>query len=563
MEAKTFRRSIFKNTLNLIKLYWEGDQKKTAIWLTLLIVTTIVFSVYNITHLNKWYQAFYIAIEKKDLHQIVRQLLVFLLIILIAGILLFMENYLIHSLRLKWRRWLTKHCLNEWFEKKVYYKTRLHESYIDNPDQRISEDIFNFVRISSDVFKDIVRSICTIVVFTVILWHLSKDLTNIPIPGYLVFMTILYSIIGYISVHIIGKNLRKFKYNQHKYEADFRYDLVKVRENSESIATYSGEKYEHNILTSLFNKISNNNIRIFAKERYLIVFSYLYNELSNVFSIAISLPSFVSGIISFGTLIQICEACKRVNNSLSYFLNSYFVIAELESVVDRLSIFLRHVNVKSKNTYSFQIKKSKMLNISINNLEVFLPNKTACLLKCDDLTLQFGQHVLIDGPNGIGKSTFLKVLAGIWPYVNGLICTPERCAFVPQKMYFTGNSLTTILSYPHDYLNVSNKDLFKIMKIFEIDYLFNQMDRNHDWNIELSHSEQQRIILIRALLHKPKWLLIDEQLEDLSDNVIANLLDYISDSKHQITVISTSNFYNKNNVCKITINKDDKMLIKI
>jgi len=535
MHLRDINRKFFRDIWNLTREYWHSEEKWQARGLLTVIIALNLAAVYIVVLFNIWFNRFYNALQNVDKNEIISALSEFCLLAAIHIIIAVYQLYLRQMLELKWRRWMTHKYLNTWLKDQVYYRLQLTDNDTDNPDQRISEDLNLFTSYTLRLALGLLKAIATLVSFIVILWQLSGTIViplggqQLVVSGYMVWVAILYSLIGTWVAHKIGKPLARLNFNQQRYEADFRFSLVRLRENSESIAFYGGEIREERAFLSRFGKVFENYWQIMQRQKRLTWFASSYGQIAIIFPLVVAMPRYFAKEIQLGGLLQTAQAFDKVQESLSFFVESYATLAEWKAVVDRLTSFIGHMRQVSQlppTSAVVQQGLSPVLNVS--RLDINLPDGRLILAGLN-LSVQPGETLLVAGPSGSGKSTLLRTLAGLWPYSNGSITLPSAGSFLflPQKSYLPLGTLRDTLLYPGLGKHVSDQEIERAMSLCKLDWLKGQLDRIEDWSRVLSLGEQQRIAFARVLLHKPDWLFVDEAtsaLDELTERALYTLL---------------------------------------
>ena len=525
MRLPGINRKFLQDTWNLIRDYWYSEEKWQARGLLAVIVTLNLAFVYILVLINKWFNRFYSALQNYDKAEIISAMGEFCLLAAFHVAIAVYKFYLQQMLEIKWRRWLTHTYLNTWLKNRMYYRLQLTDRYTDNPDQRISEDLRLFTSYTLNLSLGFLKAVVTLVSFIAILWQLSGTLViplgqqQVTIYGYMVWVALGYAVIGNWLAHKIGKTLAKLNFDQQRYEADFRFSMVRLRENSESIAFYGGEVREEQGFVTRFGKVFANYWQIMKRRKQLTWFASIYGQIAIIFPTVVSLPRYFAGEIQIGGLLQITQAFDKVQDSLSFFIDNYAAAAEWKSVVDRLTGFVGKMHEVSAliNSNDF-IQSGSEPVLAVHELNVDLPDGRR-LLSGLNLSLAAGDSLLVTGPSGSGKSTLLRALSGLWPYAQGTITLPEtrKILFLPQKSYLPLGTLRDVLLYPGPSEQVTDEDIYAAMSLCRLDSLKEQLDRVEDWSHVLSLGEQQRIAFVRALIHKPVWLFMDEATSALDE----------------------------------------------
>ena len=410
--------------------------------------------------INEWNARFYNALQDRNWDAFVYQLGYFCVLAAAYILLAVYQLYLNQWLQIRWRRWLTSAYLDHWLEGANHYRMQLLGDAADNPDQRISEDIAIFIQLTLNIGLQSVQFLTvTLASFMIILWALSAAAPlhlfgmSFDIPGYLLWAALLYAIIGTALTHLIGRPLIALNFQQQRYEADFRFNLVRVRENSEQIALLDGNRAERDRLLVRFANVVANWYAIMTRQKKLTFFTAGYNQASVVFPFILVSPAYFAGKVQLGGLMQTANAFGRVQDALSVFVTLYRSLAEWRAVIERLSGFDQSVAAARAVAVTppvIGVAQSEQASaIAFKDLAVRLPNGVP-LLNADDLSIRLGERVLVSGPSGAGKSTLFRALAGIWPFGAGTITVPKnaRLMILPQRPYFPIAPLAAAVAYP-------------------------------------------------------------------------------------------------------------------
>lgn len=538
-----FSRAFFGDAWRLTKAYFTSEEKKRAWGLLAAIIALTLGIVYMLVQLNQWYNVFYSALQDYNAKKIYDELLHFSWLAAIYIILSVYAYYLRQKLILHWRKWLTVRFIDEWLNHKTYYNLQLFGADTDNPDQRISEDVKLFVTMTLSLFLDFLKAVTTLLSFVAILYNLSGKLefdflgTHWAIDGYLFWSALVYSIAGTWITHVVGKKLVELNYVQQRYEADFRFSMIRMREAAESVAFYNGEEREGLVFKERFAKLLKNFWKLVNKQKELIWLGSGYGQIAIIFPFVVAMNRYLNKEFSLGGLMQVNSAFSRVQESLSFFVDAYSTIAEWQSVVMRLALFGRHMNTVVADAKDYHLEMEAGSVVQAEGLDVALPGGRV-LIRDAHFTLNKGINVLIKGLSGSGKSTLLRAISGIWPYTNGKVIVPprEETMFIPQKPYLPLGSLREVLTYPG--ASAEDDKIRLMMERCCIAYLGDKLDEVADWSHVLSVGEQQRVAFARALLIAPEWLFLDEATSALDEEtevvMYNNLQNYLPDT----TVIS-------------------------
>ena len=516
-------------TWALTRPYFQSDQKWKARGLLLAIVALNLGMVYMAVLFNDWNRLFYDALQNKQESIFWAQLGRFTYLAFAFIIIAVYKFYLTQLLELRWRAWMTSHYLERWLTGQAFYKLELARfttqpnadtSNPDNPDQRIQEDINQFTTYTISLSMGLLNSVVTLLSFIGILWGLSGEFGftvaghAVNIPGFMVWMALLYCAVGSVLTHYIGRPQIKLNFDQQRVEADFRHHMVRVREYSESIALDRGERVERAQLDTRFDRVLGNYLKLVKAQKSLIWFTSFFGQAAVVFPFVVAAPRFFSGAIQLGELMQISSAFGQVQGALSWFVDSYSSLASWRATTDRLTSFEASFRALALVDHAQAAIESEALDA--RDLTVALPNGTV-LLAGAQLHAQAGDSVLLQGPSGSGKSTLFRTLAGIWPFSTGQIASPSDTMFLPQRPYFPNGPLRDALAYPQAPSQYSDAQLKQALEDAMLPNLTGQLDHADAWSQKLSGGEQQRLAIARVLLKKPQWIFADEATSALDE----------------------------------------------
>lgn len=545
MDKFTLSFQFMKDVWFLTKSYWQSEEKKKAFGLLILIIALTLGIVYMLVQLNTWNNAFYSALQNYETDKIFDELFHFSWLAAIYIILAVYSYYLQQCLILNWRRWLTTKFIDIWLAHRTYYNLEMFGKETDNPDQRISEDVRQFVEMTLSFTIGLLKALVTLFSFAFILYRLSGPLSfNLlgrewQLPGYLLWASLLYSIIGTYVTHLIGRKLVELNFIQQRYEADFRFSMIRLRESAESVAFYHGEQQEGQVFKERFRQLLANFWQLVNKQKQLVWLNSGYSQIAIIFPFVVVMNRYLTKEITLGGLMQVATAFGRVQDSLSYFVDMYTSLAQWQAVVRRLTYFGRHMQEVAQETQRFQVERfTAAASVSTEKLCVRLPDGSE-LLHDIYLTLQPGCNVLVKGSSGAGKSTLLRALSGIWPFVEGKIAMPpqEQLMFIPQRPYLPLGSLRSALLYPGT-KQLTDAELEQLLERCSIGYLAKQLNTVADWSHVLSIGEQQRLAFARVHIQQPQWLFLDEATSALDEELEARMYQLLADYLLQTTVVS-------------------------
>jgi putative ATP-binding cassette transporter len=424
----------------------------------------------------------------------------------------------------------------------------------DNPDQRIAEDVKEFIDSGTTgvgilpIGLGLLNSVVTLGSFAVILWNLSGTAplhlfgTTWVIPGYLFWAALIYAVIGTVLTHLVGRALTALNFQQQRYEADFRFNLVRVRENSEQIALLDGEQTERNRLLTRFGNIVGNWLAIMSRQKKLTFLTAGYGQVSSVFPFVVVSPAYFAGAIQLGGLMQTSSAFGSVQGALSFFVTAYRSLAEWRAVIERLAGFdesIANAKAAAINPPVITLAPSEARIVSFKDLSVRLPH-SAPLVTASGLSIKLGERVLVSGPSGAGKSTLFRALAGVWPFGSGTITVPKnaRMMILPQRPYFPIAPLAAAVAYPAEPGTFDAGKVAELIAAVGLPALAGRIEEEAHWNRMLSIGEQQRLGIARALLYAPDHLFLDEATASLDEPGEATLYQLLDRRLANATIVS-------------------------
>jgi putative ATP-binding cassette transporter len=468
--------------------------------------------------LSYWNNAFYDSLQamKASAFWFSMRLFVVLATLHIGRVLV---SYLVtQAFDIRWRTWFNERLTSDWFEGSAYYRAQFLASPQDNPDQRIQVDIDTFVTTSRTLAIGAVGAVVSLVEFTVILWGLSGPLAiaGVEVPRAMVVLVYLYVIVASVVAFRLGRPLISLSFMNEKLSADFRYALIRVREYAENIAFYRGEGVEKAGLAQRFAAVIRNVWAIVFRSMKFDGFNLAVSQGAVVFPFLMQAQRFFSGAIKLGDVMQTGQAFGQVQDALSFFRLSYDSFAQYRAVLDRLSGFVDG-NAQSRELprVDFEVQANAL---QIVDLTVERPGGDS-LLEDLNLTLRPGESLLIRGASGVGKTTLLRALAGLWPFAHGHVRGPsgDDALFLPQRPYLPQGSLRTALAYPSK--EIGGPRVSEVLQQVQLSHLENRLDQVADWSHILSLGEQQRLAFARVLLNRPLIVFLDEATSAMDEGL--------------------------------------------
>ncbi len=513
----------------LIKPYFTSNLRWQAIGLLTAVVALNLITVYVDVLLNEFQREFFNSLESRDYAEFRHQLWRFSGLAAAFIVVAAYKFYLTQLFEMRWRAWLTARYIDGWLSQRAYYRLELAatgnaslDAPADNPDQRIAEDVRLFTEFTVFLSMGLLNAVVTLGSFIAILWTVSGPLTvmlganEFTIPGYMVWVAVLYAIAGSWLTHAIGRPLIGLNFQQQKLEADLRYGMVRVRENAESIALYHGEVTERASLLDRFGRVISNYWTLIKAQKRLIWAQSFYGQLAVIFPFVVAAPRYFNGPLKLGDLMQISNAFGQVQSALSWFVDAYSSVAIWKATTDRLLSFedsLQHLHAEAGT----MLHAVEGASPALRGVRLDTPGG-APIVADATLVVAAGDRLLLTGPSGSGKSTVFRALAGIWPYGSGVIERPAgKVFFLPQKPYLPIGTLRACVSYPAPPDDVSDDAIRSALRDCRLPQLVDRLDESSAWDRRLSPGEQQRLGFARALLTCPHWLFLDEATSALDE----------------------------------------------
>lgn len=547
-------RSFVVKVWELARPYWFSEERWFARIALALVLGGNFFLVWMSKQLNDWNGDFFNALQEKQADAFWRLLLsldgprafffsfagLVTAFIVVAVLRFWLRQYL----TLRWRRWLTGVYTRTWLAERTYYRLELGDRSADNPDQRIEQDIAAFTTQTLTLTLGLISEILTLVTFTVVLWGLSGPITvaGLAIPGFMVWVALIYAVIGSGLTYLVGRRLVQLNFQLERYNADFRYRLVRVRENAESIALYGGEPDEQRRLAGAFERIFVTAWRAIIVNLRLTSLNVFYGQVAGIFPIVVQAPRYFAGEIMLGTLTRTAGAFGQVQGSLSWFVDSFTLLADWKATTDRLTGFADAMTAARRaqqEQQGFAVTQGDAGALTLSGVDVRLPDGRA-LLEGLELDIRAGEAVVLQGPSGSGKSTLFRVLAGLWPFGSGSVSLPAgaRVLFLPQRPYLPLGTLAQVLAYPDPPSAHPEAAAAEALAAADLAHLTPRLGEEENWSMVLSPGEQQRLAFARAFLFRPDWLFLDEATAALDEATEGHLYEELKRRLPAATLVS-------------------------
>lgn len=541
-------KTTFKEFTGIALPYYRSEDRWAGRVLLAAVIALQLFQVWLNVQFNTWYNAFYTALQDKDWDTFIWQLGVFSLLAAFFIVSAVYQLYLQQWLQIRWRNWLTQRYLGRWLGQGTHYRMRLKGDQADNPDQRIADDVREFVDSTLSIGIALLGSVVTLVSFVVILWNLSSATPlmigqkSFEIPGYLVWAALIYAILGTWVTHLVGRPLIKLDFDQQRYEADFRFALVRLRENAEEVALLAGEESEGVRLRDRFGSVIRNWYEIMRRRKRLTFLTAGYSQVAIIFPFIVVSPVYFFGSMTLGGLMQIASAFGQVQSALSFFVTAYTAIANWKAVLNRLTGF--EASIAWAQSLDRTAPRLEFLTdggnaLLVEELAVELPNGEE-IVRLAEFSIEPGERVLVTGPSGAGKTTLFRALGGVWPFGSGSMRVPPGASVLvlPQRPYMPLGTLRGALAYPGAPDAFTPEAIDDVLQAVGLGSLRDQLDETAYWADKLSGGEQQRVSIARALLQKPHWLFLDEATGALDEESEAQLYRLLIERLPGMAIVS-------------------------
>lgn len=548
----TAMANVLSSAYTLAAPFWDMRKRPAAFLLLAVIVALDLGLVAIAVLLTYWQRAFFNSLEDRDWEAFINLLTtwdasgdawmpgfgpILVFYVLFTVYLLYLKQ----ALQIRWRQWMTHDFVDRWMADRHYYVSGLGIGRTENADQRIAEDIDLFIDGTLTLGLGLLSSLVSVVSFIVLLWSLSETIVvfGVAVPGYLVWLALLYAGAGTLGTHLFGRRLIGLNFDRQKAEADFRYGLIQVRDNAESVAFHAGEDNEKRNLSGLFGVVTANWRNIMTVTKRMTFFTSAYNQAALVFPLAISAPAYFAGRIPLGGIFQTAGAFVQVQVALSWFVDNYAKIAEWTATIRRLRGFVEAQREAARHTAGVKLERGGT-GLEAGGLSVRLPQGRPVVDEAD-IRVDPGDKVLITGPSGVGKSVFLRAIAGIWPHASGRMRQPDgRFMILPQKPYMPTGTLARAIAYPDEETTFSAETVRHALGTVGLGHLGEELDRADTWRDRLSGGELQRLALAKAILQQPDWLILDEATAHLDDAWEQRVYDIIETELERTTIIAVA-----------------------
>lgn len=526
-----------RRTPGEIRLWFVGPvrlpENYIAFGLLGLTVALEISFAFMAKQFNNWYGGFGDALQQKKAAEFIASMEWFTVLAFFYIVIAVYKNYVNQMLQIRWRKSMTDFFIDRWLAPAQHYRLRLVTGPADNPDQRIAEDVHYFVGRTMVIGFGFFSNLMQLGIFILILWGISERFPmqsfglSFNIPGYLIWIAVLYAALGTYFANRIGKPLVRLKYDQERYEANFRFGMARVRENSEQIALLSGEGAERALLGERYNSVLANAYGVIRRQKSLSWFQSFFGQVTVIFPYLMLGPAYFFGTATYGALLQARQAFDQVQGGMTWFVENYSELAEYRATVQRLTGFEEAIQAATlAATAQPHIDRTagQTAQLATEALTVMLPTQ-APLTAPASLRVGPGDRILLTGRSGSGKTTLLRALSGIWPFGKGRVVVPAgtRLFTLPQRTYLPQGTLRQAICYPDMLETYPDAAVRRALEDVGLSHLEPELDEAGNWSMRLSGGEQQRLGVARALLVKPDWLLLDEATSALDETGEADL----------------------------------------
>ena len=509
---------------------------KPLLFFLLIVAMTLVSVRISLVH-SEWYNNMYTSLQEFNEPVFWDQMVLFCVIATSSVMTALLSYYLEQRFSINWIEWLNSQLVDKWMDNRAYYKTQYVSANLDNPDQRIQQDVQSYVRTSLSLSTGVIDAVTSMISYTILLWGLAGPMMvfGTEIPRMMVFLVFTYVIITTVIAFRLGRPLIMLNFVNERLNANYRYSLIRIKEYAESIAFYAGEKVESSQLYKQFGSVINNMWDIVYRTLKFSGFNLIVSQVSVVFPLLIQVGRYFEKQIKLGDLMQTLQVFGKLHSNLSFFRNSYDGFAGYKATLDRLTGFSYAIDMANRQSTSHLHEHET--DVIFKDLSISNPfGKT--LIENLNLTLPKGSTLLIQGNSGVGKTTLLRTVAGLWAYSEGDVYCPIHQLFLSQKPYLPQGSLLTALAYPNEEKVFNRDEMIEVLKQVSLGHLQDRLDQEQDWTRILSLGEQQRLAFARLLLHKPNVAFLDEATASMDEGLEDNMYRLLKERLPNTTVIS-------------------------
>ncbi|WP_432717036.1 ABC transporter ATP-binding protein/permease [Haemophilus haemolyticus] len=510
---------------------------KPILFFLLIVAMTLLSVRISLVH-SEWYKNMYTSLQEFNEPVFWQQMGLFCVIAASSVSAALVSYYLEQRFVINWIEWLNEQLVDKWMAHRAYYKTQYLSENLDNPDQRIQQDVQSYVKTTLSLSTGVIDAVTSMISYTILLWGLAGPMmvVGVEIPHMMVFLVFGYVIFTTLIAFWLGRPLISLNFINERLNANYRYSLIRIKEYAESIAFYAGEKVEKNQLYQQFNAVIHNMWVIVFRTLKFSGFNLVVSQVSVVFPLLIQVGRYFEKQIKLGDLMQTLQVFGKLHSNLSFFRNTYDSFAGYKATLDRLTGFSYAIEMVNHESQA-QIHNHPT-DVIFKNLSVKNPLGHT-LVENLNITLPQGSSLLIQGKSGAGKTTLLRTIAGLWSYAEGeVICPTNSQLFLSQKPYVPQGNLMSALTYPNKPDNISHTKAVEILNKVQLGHLAEQLEKEQDWTRILSLGEQQRLAFARLILHKPAVAFLDEATASMDEGLEFAIYQLLKQELPKTTLIS-------------------------
>jgi putative ATP-binding cassette transporter len=543
-----FGRRFARNLWRLTRIYWTSPAARRGGLLLTLCVALELGTVQVNVLIAGVQRRIFDAVQDKQMSAFFTAMGSFLGVV---GVFVLVSAYRIYVrqwLEMHWRESVTAHYLERWIGPQAYCQQELHPNEADNPDQRIHEDIRNYVASTLGLALSLLAAVATLYSFTGLLWNLSADWplqfrgAPVRIPGLMMWIAVIYAFLAMGLTHLVGRPLVPINFQRMQVEADFRYGLVRFRDNVEAVALARGATFEQHGALERFQYVIQNWWQLISAQRNLSLFTTMIGQANAVVPILVAAPAYFAGWLTLGSVAQTRVAYGQVSGALAWFVYAYQEIAQWRASVERLTTFADVVDAAHADMARadrIRVEPVEGTTLRLTNVSLKLPDGRV-LLDLLNATVSAGDRIAVVGPVGAGKTTLFRAIAGIWPFGTGRIGMPAqaRSLFLTQRPYLPMGTLRDVVSYPARADTFSDEAIREALRFLDLGRLEHSLDETAQWEQQLTADEQQRLTIARVLLHKPDWIFMDGATGALDEAMEKRVYEILAERLPAATVMS-------------------------
>lgn len=546
-----FGRAFARELWRLVRVYWRAPAARRGALLLLGAIALELGMVFGNVLLSDGQRRIFDALEARAPGDFGLSLSFFLGAALVTLFAATYRIYLRQALEIHWREFLTGDYVRRWVGAPAYWQAELHHGVIDNPDQRISEDIRDFVASALGLSLSLLSAIVTLVSFGGILWQMSGRWTfeiartEFQIPGLMMWVAIVYAILAMWVTHLVGRRLVPINFDRLRCEADFRYGLVRFRDHAEAVVLARGEQVEQQSLGARFSCVVANYWQLIKAQRNLSLLTNGIGHANSIIPLLIAAPSFFAGHLTLGMVAQVRVAYAEVSGALTWFVNAYQEIARWRANIERLSSFSGVMATTAAEVdprrAGLRVVPAADQALCLRDVRLEAPGGRVLVADANG-TIHAGERVAILGPAGAGKTTLFRAVAGLWPFGGGQIEVPSdsRILFISQRPYLPIGPLRAAVTYPSPPDAFPPERIREVLRLLGLEYLEAHLEESDHWEQRLSGAEQQRLALARVFVHQPDWLFLDEVTSALDESTEKHVYQLLAQRLPNVTVVAVA-----------------------